>query len=82
MLIIDLKYNSYNFLLLRVTKENFITKLKSLTYQISNADIHCSVLTVHLTSSKSLVGVTGVISEIQKEKKVLFFIIGYLFLYN
>ncbi|KAK8463687.1 hypothetical protein PHAVU_011G015300 [Phaseolus vulgaris] len=28
-----------------------------------------NVLTVHLTSSKSLVGVTGVISEIQKEKK-------------
>ncbi|XP_047161457.1 NO-associated protein 1, chloroplastic/mitochondrial [Vigna umbellata] len=28
-----------------------------------------NVLSVHLTSSKSLVGVTGVISEIQKEKK-------------
>ena len=30
----------------------------------------CSVLSVHLTSSKSLVGITGVASEIQKEKKV------------
>jgi hypothetical protein len=30
----------------------------------------CSVLSVHLTSSKSLVGITGVISEIQQEKKV------------
>lgn len=30
----------------------------------------CSVLSVHLTSSKSLVGIAGVISEIQKEKKV------------
>ncbi|KAK4385132.1 NO-associated protein 1, chloroplastic/mitochondrial [Sesamum angolense] len=29
-----------------------------------------NVLSVHLTSSKSLVGVAGVISEIQKEKKV------------
>lgn len=29
-----------------------------------------SVLSVHLTSSKSLVGVAGVVSEIQKEKKV------------
>ncbi|XP_020215434.1 putative nitric oxide synthase [Cajanus cajan] len=28
-----------------------------------------NVLSVHLTSSKSLVGITGVISEIQKEKK-------------
>lgn len=30
----------------------------------------CSVLSVHLTSSKSLVGIVGVASEIQKEKKV------------
>lgn len=30
----------------------------------------CSVLSVHLTSSKSLVGIAGVVSEIQKEKKV------------
>lgn len=30
-----------------------------------------SVLSVHLTSSKSLDGVNGVASEIQKEKKVL-----------
>uniref|UniRef100_A0A453MQ72 G domain-containing protein n=1 Tax=Aegilops tauschii subsp. strangulata TaxID=200361 RepID=A0A453MQ72_AEGTS len=29
-----------------------------------------NVLSVHLTSSKSLVGITGVISEIQQEKKV------------
>lgn len=29
-----------------------------------------SVLSVHLTSSKSLDGVSGVASEIQKEKKV------------
>jgi hypothetical protein len=29
-----------------------------------------SVLSVHLTSSKSLVGITGVIAEIQQEKKV------------
>lgn len=32
--------------------------------------IFFSVLSVHLTSSKSLVGITGVVSEIQKEKKV------------
>jgi hypothetical protein len=32
--------------------------------------ILCSVLSVHLTSSKSLVGIVGVASEIQKEKKV------------
>lgn len=31
-----------------------------------------SVLSVHLTSSKSLDGVTGVASEIQKEKKVAY----------
>lgn len=30
----------------------------------------CSVTSVHLTSAKSLVGITGVVSEIQKEKKV------------
>lgn len=30
----------------------------------------CSVLSVHLTSSKSLVGVAGVVADIQKEKKV------------
>lgn len=35
----------------------------------------CSVLSVHLTSSKSLVGITGVVSEIQKEKKVFYFFI-------
>ncbi|XP_028192754.1 NO-associated protein 1, chloroplastic/mitochondrial-like isoform X1 [Glycine soja] len=48
-----------------------------------DTDLHCvgdwvveatmrkklNVLSVHLTSSKSLVGITGVISEIQKEKK-------------
>lgn len=28
-----------------------------------------SVMSVHLTSSKSLVGMAGVISEIQREKK-------------
>lgn len=33
--------------------------------------IFCSVLSVHLTSSKSLAGIVGVASEIQKEKKVL-----------
>ncbi|KAK9291494.1 hypothetical protein L1049_019442 [Liquidambar formosana] len=32
-----------------------------------------NVLSVHLTSSKSLVGIAGVVSEIQKEKKVLHF---------
>ncbi|KAL6541730.1 nitric oxide associated protein 1 [Orobanche gracilis] len=32
----------------------------------------CSVVSVHLTSSKSLVGIAGVISEIQKEKKPLY----------
>uniref|UniRef100_A0A0D9VB46 NOA1/YqeH-like C-terminal domain-containing protein n=1 Tax=Leersia perrieri TaxID=77586 RepID=A0A0D9VB46_9ORYZ len=31
-----------------------------------------NVLSVHLTSSKSLVGITGVISEIQQEKKKLY----------
>ncbi|PQP94300.1 putative nitric oxide synthase isoform X2 [Prunus yedoensis var. nudiflora] len=35
--------------------------------------IICSVISVHLTSSKSLVGATGVASEIQKENKVLYF---------
>ncbi|GFQ08299.1 no-associated protein 1 chloroplastic/mitochondrial [Phtheirospermum japonicum] len=30
-----------------------------------------NVLSVHLTSSKSLVGIAGVISEIQKEKKII-----------
>lgn len=35
--------------------------------------ILCSVLSVHLTSSKSLVGISGVASEIQKEKKVTLF---------
>ncbi|XP_075108146.1 putative nitric oxide synthase isoform X4 [Nicotiana tabacum] len=30
-----------------------------------------NVLSVHLTSSKSLVGIAGVVSEIQKEKKVM-----------
>lgn len=40
---------------------------------------NCSVLSVHLTSSKSLVGIAGVIAEIQKEKKVyLFYIHQYL----
>lgn len=34
--------------------------------------LYCSVISVHLTSSKSFVGIAGVISEIQKEKKVLF----------
>lgn len=29
-----------------------------------------SVVSVHLTSSKSLVGIAGVVSEIQREKKV------------
>lgn len=33
----------------------------------------CSVLSVHLTSSKSLVGIAAVASEIQKEKKVVYF---------
>ncbi|KAK3001359.1 hypothetical protein RJ639_021138 [Escallonia herrerae] len=32
-----------------------------------------NVLSVHLTSSKSLVGIAGVVSDIQKEKKVYFF---------
>lgn len=36
----------------------------------------CSVLSVHLTSSKSLVGIAGVASEIQKEKKVSYFSIN------
>lgn len=35
----------------------------------------CSVLSVHLASSKSLIGIAGVISEIQKEKKVLIYLI-------
>lgn len=38
--------------------------------------ILCSVLSVHLTSSKSLVGITGVVSEIQKEKKVRCLFLG------
>lgn len=40
----------------------------------------CSVLSVHLTSAKSLVGVAGVASEIQKEKKVIYYKL-YVFLY-
>lgn len=58
--------------------DNFITRAEK--FNLSFADILCSVLSVHLTSSKSLVGITGVISEIQKEKKVLFSVIAYPFL--
>ena len=36
-----------------------------------------SVLSVHMTSSKSLVGIAGVVAEIQQEKKVYWFLHGY-----
>lgn len=38
-----------------------------------NSNLVCfyfSVLSVHLTSAKSLVGIAGVVAEIQEEKKV------------
>jgi hypothetical protein len=50
-----------------MTKDLYAAFLQLHTYKLV---YFCSVLSVHLTSSKSLVGIAGVASEIQKEKKV------------
>ena len=50
-----------------MTTKIYAACLELHTYMLAS---FCSVLSVHLTSSKSLVGIVGVAAEIQKGKKV------------
>ena len=49
--------------------------INSLDLNVTDTDCsYYSVLSAHLTSSKLLVGIAGVVSEIQKQKKVSTFL--------